>query len=317
MIHDIIDVIRKSEYILLASHENPDGDAIGSVVGMANICQYFQVDYAVVLEKLPEEYSFLTQNIHITQKFDGKYDTFICLDCGDISRLGSAKNYFDHAKTTINIDHHHTNNDFADFNYVEKDASSTSELIFNILEAGEVPFTESICMAVYAGMVTDTGGFMYSCTNPSTHVAAAKLIATSFDFTEVYYRLMYQKTEETMKLQGIAVQNLKKLCKGKVFLSYLKTDDFARCKAVREDASSIVSYIKNIKGCEVAVFVYPGSQSGTYKISFRSNAPYDVSKVAAVFGGGGHIRASGATATGTLEEVLNQIKKTLDASEGF
>ncbi len=312
MIQDIINVIKFSDHILLAAHENPDGDAMGALVGMANICKFFNASYTVLLERIPQEYDFLMNSISVGQDFQGTYDTFISLDCGDAERLGSFRSYFQKAKNKVNIDHHETNNDFGDYNYVQKDASSTSELIFNLIDQSGIALNESMCKAIFVGIVADTGGFMHSCTKSSTHEAVAKLLQIPFDFSTIYYQLIHQKTEKTVLLQAIAVGRLVKLCDGKVFITYINEQDLETCDATREEASGIVSYIKNIRGCEVAVFIYPGSTADTYKISLRSNAPYDVAKLASQFGGGGHVRASGATIKGQLSEVLDTVKQRLN-----
>ncbi|WP_069997494.1 DHH family phosphoesterase [Cellulosilyticum sp. I15G10I2] len=312
MIDNIINVIKNSQHVLLAAHENPDGDAMGSLVGMANICKFFNVAYTVLLERIPDEYTFLLNDICVSQAFSGNYDTFISLDCGDVERLGNLKFYFEKAESTINIDHHETNNHFGKYNYVQKDASSTSELIFNIVDQAAILLTQNMCEALFTGIVTDTGGFMHSCTQSSTHAAAAKLLQIPFDFSTIYYRLIHQKTENTVHLQSIAARRLTKLCSGKVFLSYIDDADLEAHHASRDEASGIVSYIKNIKGCEVAVFIYPSNTPGAYKMSLRSNAPHDVAKLASSFGGGGHVRAAGATIWGTLSEVIHKVEQSLN-----
>lgn len=312
MIGTLIKVIKESTYILLAAHENPDGDAIGSLVGMAQICKFFKKPYTVLLENIPESYAFLIKDTCTKTGFTESYDTFISLDCGAVERLSHFKTYFEKAKNTINIDHHETNNGFGDYNYIQKDASSTAELVFNVAAYGKVALNQTLCEALFAGMVTDTGGFMHSCTQSSTHLAVAKLMEVPFDFTTIYYKLIHEKTEKTVFLQGLAAGRLTKMCEGKVFLSYIEPKDLEACDASREEASSFVSYIKNIQGCEVAVFIYPGNIQGTYKLSLRSNAPHNVAQFAELFGGGGHIRAAGATITGQLEEVMEHIKNKLD-----
>jgi len=315
MINDIMSVIRHSHHVLLSAHENPDGDAIGALVSMANICICFKVPYTILIEQVSDEYAFLTENMCTQDHFNDEYDTFVCLDCGDKHRLGIAYPYFEKAQITINIDHHATNDYFAEYNYVEKDASSTSELIFNMIEEAQIPITPQIAQAIYTGIVTDTGGFMHSCTKSTTHSAVAKLLTTPFDFSTIYYRLIHQKTEKTIRLQGVAAQHLVKIGDEKVFISYITHEDLEAYDATREDASSIVSYIKNIKGCEIAVFIYPTKEQHSYKVSLRCNAPYNVAEIAAEFGGGGHIRAAGATIKGELNKVIQTVKKRLEALE--
>ena len=312
MISDILNVIKQSAHVLLAAHENPDGDAIGSLVGMAHICISFNVPYTILMEQVPHEYIYLTENMNISREFNKEYDTFVSLDCGDSKRLGQVKDYFEKAKTTINIDHHETNDYFGEYNYVEKKASSTSELIFNMIEEAQISLNAKSAMALYSGIVTDTGGFMHSCTQPSTHIAVSKILQIPFDFSTVYYRLIHQKTQKTIFLQAVATHHLTKLYHDKVFISYITENDLAQYHATREDASSIVTHIKNIKGCEIAILIYPTKEPGFYKLSLRSNEPYNVAEIAGHFGGGGHIRAAGATIKGDLGQVIESVKQSLN-----
>lgn len=310
MLNDVLNAIKEAKNILLAAHVHPDGDAMGALVGMAYLCEYYQIPYCILAENIPEEYNYLIKELTIKSEYKSEYDTFISLDCGDPQRLGDYEIYFKRANTTINIDHHETNNSFGNYNYVEKEASSTSELIFNLIEEAKMPLTLSVAEAIYTGLVTDTGGFMHSCTQPSTHRVAAKLLEVPFDFSTLYYTLIHQKSEKTIVLQCIAIEHMMKLCQGKVYLSYLTQEDFDNKKATREDASSIVTYLKNIKGCEIAILLYPDKE-GTYKMSLRSSAPYNVAEIATHFGGGGHIRAAGATIKGELIPIIEDIKNYL------
>lgn len=307
MIAKIINEIKASKGVLLAAHVNPDGDAIGALVGMGILCNFLKIPYTVLVEKVVEDLKHLLTSVHVSDTVDRSYDTFITVDCGDILRLGSYEAAFRAAENTINIDHHITNNHFAKTNYVQEDASSTSELVFCLIEAAGCPLQVPLVEALYTGILTDTGGFMYPCTKASTHRVVAKLLETPFDFTGIYYHLIHEKTEKAVRMQSVAVSRMRRLSNSKVFLSYITEEDLSAYEATRDDLGSIVTYIKNIKGCEVAIFIYP-STDHTYKVSLRSNEPYDVAEIAGKWGGGGHARAAGATVEGEIEEIISSLE---------
>ncbi|MGL6174222.1 MAG: DHH family phosphoesterase [Cellulosilyticaceae bacterium] len=306
----IIDSIKASKHILMGAHVSPDGDAISSLVGMAGICKFFHIPYTILIEEIPNKYDYLVQQVNIQQHYEGQYDTFISLDCGDLQRLGEYETYFNKAELTINIDHHHTNPDFAQLNYVQKDGSSTSELVFNLIEQAEVPITEEIAKAIYTGIVFDTGGFMHSSTKPSTHLIAAKLLEIPIDYSLIYHHIIHARTLKTIQMQGVVAKNISVLSERKIYISYVTEEEMKKYEANKSDIEGIVNYIKDIEGVCVAAFVYP-LEEDKYKLSLRSIAPYDVAAICQTFGGGGHIRAAGATLVGKLEDVLEQVKMSL------
>ncbi|MEG0500643.1 MAG: bifunctional oligoribonuclease/PAP phosphatase NrnA [Cellulosilyticaceae bacterium] len=306
----IIDSIEASKHILMGGHISPDGDAIGSLIGMVGICRFFHIPYTIIIEEIPSKYNYLVQNINIQSNFDGEYDTFIALDCGDVERLGIYQEYFNKAKLTINIDHHHTNTGFGKLNYVQKDGSSTSELVFNLIQRAKVPLTEEIAKAIYTGLVFDTGGFMHPCTKSSTHLAAAKLLELPIDYSLIYHHIIHARTLKTIRMQGVLAQNMVFLSNGEIIMSYVTKEQMEQYGASKEDIDGVVNYVKNIEGVCVAAFIYPVNDN-TYKLSLRSIAPYDVAAICKEFGGGGHIRAAGVTLTGELTEVLEKIQASL------
>lgn len=306
----IIDSIKASRHILMGAHVSPDGDAISSLVGMAGICKFFHIPYTILIEEVPNKYHYLVKEVNIKQHYAGEYDTFIALDCGDLQRLGEYETYFNRAEITINIDHHHTNPEFAHINYVQKDGSSTSELVFNLIEQAKVPLTEEIAKAIYTGIVFDTGGFMHSSTKPSTHLAAAKLLEIPIDYSLIYHHIIHARTLKTIQMQGVVAQNMSVVAKGKIYISYVTQEEMKKYEADKSDIEGIVNYIKDIEGVCIAAFIYP-LEEDKYKLSLRSIAPYDVAAICQTFGGGGHIRAAGATMVGKLEDVLEQVKMSL------
>lgn len=305
----IISQIKASNGIVLGAHTNPDGDAIGALVGMATLCGFFHIPYEVLIEKIPDRMTHLFEGIHYGQEVSIDYDTFICVDCGDQQRLGSYEAVFDQAVHTINIDHHTTNAYFAELNEV-KVVAATCELVYGLIQEALCPITPQLASALYTGILTDTGGFMHSCTTCETHQIVAELMKVPFDFTGIYYTQMYAQTETAVKIESIAIGHMEKIINEPYYLSYVTEEDMMRVGAQKEDLGSIVNKIKNIDGCVVAIFIYPVDKDA-YKVSLRSNAPIDVAELAGRFGGGGHVRAAGATLKGSLEQVKDAIISAL------
>ena len=312
MKNKIINAIKVSKGIILGAHINPDGDAVGALVGMATLCGFLHIPYQVMLEKKPEKFNEILEGIEISNTATIDYDTFISVDCGDIDRLGKYKGLFNEAQVTINIDHHETNTFFGDLNEVQIDASSSCEVVYELIEVAHAPLTETLVSALYTGIITDTGGFMHTCTRARTHQIVAELLKVPFDFTKIYYNHLVAKSEISMVMEAVAISHLTKLNHKGMYLTYITVEEMQEKGATIEDLENIVSQVKNIKGCEVAIFIYP-IEEGKYKVSFRSNAPYNVAQFATTFGGGGHVRAAGATLSGTLEQVIGHVKSTLNS----
>lgn len=308
----MINAIKDSKGIVLGAHINPDGDAVGALVGMATLCGFLHIPYQVMLENVPENFKELLEDIELNDTVTIDYDTFISVDCGDVDRLGKYKGLFEQAAVTINIDHHETNTYFADLNEVHADASSSCEVVYEIIKEAKCPLTQSLVSGLYTGILTDTGGFMHPCTSARTHQIVAELLQVPFDFTKIYYNQMVAKSEIATIMESVAIGHLSQLNNKSMYLAYVTAEEMKEKGATKEDLGSIVSQVKNIKGCEVAIFIYPIEEE-KYKVSFRSNAPYDVAKIATIFGGGGHIRAAGATLNGTLEQVIEHVCKALNS----
>lgn len=310
----ILKAIKEANNIAISAHTNPDGDAIGAMVAMGHICQHYNKKYTILLETPSREFKALTDTCICRENLQEDADTFIALDCGDVDRLVGYELYFKKAHQTINIDHHITNTSYALHNYVEPEASSTSELVYKLTEEAQIELTVEMAQALYTGILTDTGGFMHSCTHASTHLAAAKLITLPFNFSQLYETIIHEKTMETVKLQSKAVDHLKKLHEKGTYLTYITEQDLQEIGASKEDIDGVISYLKTIKGTNLVAFIYPKDEkANTYKLSMRSNPPYDVAHFCKQFGGGGHARAAGATLEGQLSDVLERIEMAMQA----
>lgn len=292
----------------IAGHVRPDGDCTGSCLALYQYLRmyYPKVSTDVYLEEIPNSFHMLTGADEIRHGLpeDTGYDVFFALDCGDTKRLGFAGTLFEQAKKTVCIDHHVSNLAFADVNQIVPDASSTSELIYDLLEKERI--TKEIAEALYLGIVHDTGVFQYSCTKPSTMEAAAELLRKGIDGPKIIEKTFYEKTYAQNQVLGKALLESIRLMDGKVIFSYItkKSMNFFGVKA--KDLEGIVSQLRVTTGVEVAIFLYE-LESGEFKVSLRSKEKVDVSKVAQYFGGGGHVRAAGLTFRGTIHDAVNNI----------
>lgn len=300
--------------VAIAGHIRPDGDCVGSSMGMylylkKNFPQLTDVD--VYLEKIPDSYRFLqgTDEIHHTCDKEMEYDLFISLDCGDKERLGEAAKYFETARRRMCIDHHISNSGFADVDYIVPEASSTSELVYDVLDKDKI--TKEIAEALYMGIAHDTGVFQYSCTSAKTMRAAADLMEKGIDFSGILDDTYYKKSYVQNQILGRALLESIMVLDGQCIISAIHQKDMVFYGVEPKDLDGIVSQLRNTKGVEVAIFIYEtGSQE--FKVSMRSNGIVDVSKIGAYFGGGGHVRAAGCTLQGTMHDVLNNLTKHIE-----
>ncbi len=306
---NIYEEVKEASTIGIGGHIRPDGDCVGAVMGLylylSKVCPKASVQ--AFLEKPADIFSCISgiDKIHTDFVTDvQQFDVFIALDTVK-DRLGEAEKFFDGAKKKINIDHHISNKGCGDVNYLRPDASSTCELIYDVIEDKSWLDVE-IAKALYIGMVHDTGVFQYSNTSPSTLRAAAELISFGFDFSEIIDKTFYEKTYVQNQILGRALLESILFMDGRCVVSMIdkKTMNFYQAKPY--DLEGIVSQLRSTRGVECAIFMYQ-IDTLTYKVSLRSNGKVDVAKVAVFFGGGGHVRAAGATMQGTFHDIVNNL----------
>lgn len=292
----------------IAGHIRPDGDCTGSCLALYQYLSdyYPDIDLQIYLEEIPNSFRMLKDWEKIRHEApEGKeYDAFFALDCGDTGRLGFAGVLFEQAKKTVCIDHHISNEAFADINYIVPDASSTSELVYRILDSEKIK--KETAEALYLGIVHDTGVFQYSCTKPSTMEAAARLLEKGINGQEIIEKTFYEKTYAQNQILGKALLESIRILDGQVIFSYITESSMEFFGVGPKDLEGIVSQLRVTQGVEVAIFLYELKQ-GEFKVSLRSKEKVDVSKVAQYFGGGGHIRAAGLTMQGTPHDVINNL----------
>lgn len=294
----------------ISGHIRPDGDCVGSCMGMY---LYLSKNYPdarvdVFLESIPPELEFIKDSDKANKEYTtdiDSYDLFIALDCGK-DRLGNAEGFFDAAKNTVNIDHHISNPGTGNVNYIVPTASSACELVYTVIDTDKMD--EDIAKSLYTGMVTDTGVFKYSCTSPRTMEIAAKLIGYGFDFGSLIDHVFYEKTYLQNQILGRALLESILLMDGKCIVSVVSRQTMDFYGATSNDMDGIVNQMLLTIGVGCSIFMYE-EEPMTYRVSLRSDGSVDVSKVAKIFGGGGHMRAAGCTVNGTQHDVINNITK--------
>jgi len=319
------EIIKGAKTIGISGHIRPDGDCTGSTMALylylKKICS--EATIRLFLEnrqEIMQDMKYLSE-IDTEYGYEGDFDVFFALDCAK-DRLGKAEIYFDNAKRTVNIDHHVSNrNGCAMVNFVEPEASSTSELIYELIKADanslsiEERMDADIALAIYIGMIHDTGVFQYSNTTPRTLVDASELITYGFDFSRIIEETFYQKTYLQNQIMGRALLESIRFMDGRCIVACVdrKTMDFYG--AVPADLDGIVNQLRNIKGVDCAVFMYELGPL-EYKVSMRSNEKVNVSQVASFFGGGGHVRAAGCTMNGTFHDCINNLSLHIENQIG-
>ena len=302
------DILKGKKSVALGGHVRPDGDCVGSCMGLYHYLreQYPDICTDVYLEEVPEAYSIIKGTDEVKTQIDDSavYDLFICLDCGDVQRLGFSGPLFENAKETLCIDHHISNDAFADHNYIVPDASSTSELIYNLTDKEKI--SPASAEALYMGIVHDTGVFQYSCTSPETMEAAAELMRKGINGSEIIDKTYYEKSYIQNQILGRALLESMLIMDKKCIVSVIRQKSMKFFQAQPSDLEGIVSQLRQTKGVEVAIFLHEISPQ-QFKVSLRSKGKVDVSEIAQYYGGGGHVRAAGVTMEGSSHDVINNI----------
>jgi len=308
--------IIESHNIYIASHVQPDGDNIGSMLSLGMALKKLNKNvYFLKSDDIPSDYLFLP-NIDLIKDYSifDEIELFIALDSSDEGRLGKNKDFLTKAKLIINIDHHVSNTNFGHINIVDKDASSTGELIYDFIKYMNISIDEDIATCLYTALSSDTGSFMYDNTSAKTHEIAAELIRVGIDKGKININLYQNKSLERTKLFIKTMDNLELYFDNKVALAKISQEMLEDCNAKMEDSEGIISYIRDIAPVEIAILLKEFNES-EIKVSMRSKRFIDVAKLTAVFNGGGHKKAAGCTIEKPIIEVdkllLNEIEKVI------
>ncbi len=312
---EFMNKIQAADTIAILGHIRPDGDCVGSCLGLYNYISDNMPDkiVRVYLEPIMDKFKFLKgADLIVNTPDDLSYDLAVSLDCGDTDRHGEFSCIFANARDTICLDHHRSNKGFGNYFYCDPDASSCCEVLCRFLDMEKVSFDAA--ESLYLGIIHDTGVLKYPSTSEETMKCAGKLISkgvrTQYIIDETFYKVTYRQN----RLTGQALLNAKLHLNDKVISTCVTKEMFEEFQATKDDTDGIVDKIRVTDGVEVAIFVYQ-LEEAVYKFSLRSVSYVDVSKIAVAFGGGGHIRAAGFEARGDYNKnfklILDMISEQL------
>lgn len=305
---ELLEIIKDAKTIGIGGHIRPDGDCVGSCMALYLYLKKYvgpDVEVSVYLEKPADIFDTIkgVSEIQTPGVQDKRYDIFFALDC-ESGRLGESEKLFAGADVRVNIDHHVSNYGCGTVNYIDQQASSTSELVYDLLDRERMD--EEIAKALYIGIIHDTGVFQYSNTSPKTMRIAAELIGYGFDFSSLIQHTFYEKTYRQNQIMGRSMLESILLLDGRCVVSSVTRRLMEFYGVTPKDLDGIVNQLRDIRGVECAVFMYE-TDVLEYKVSMRSSDKVDVAKIAEFFGGGGHKKAAGCTMSGTFHDVINNL----------
>lgn len=302
-----IQTILDSNEIYIASHVNPDGDNIGSIIALGLALKKINKKVKVIkTDEIPSDYLFLP-NIDMIQPYEiTDNNLFIVLDCGDKDRLGKYKSIVSKNNTIINIDHHVSNTKFGTFNIIDDKAAATGELIYDLIVDLGIEIDKDIATCLYTAISTDTGSFMYDSVTDKTHEIIAALIRTGIDKSVINIELYQSRSMERTNLFIDSFSTLKTYYNNKIAVVKVTQAMLKRANAKMEDTEGIISFIRDINTVEVACLLKE-NKDHEIKVSLRSKKFVDVSRICSVFNGGGHIRAAGCTVYDNIDNAENLI----------
>lgn len=304
----VIDKIMSAKSVAVIPHVNEDPDALGSCFAFAQMLRKMGKEATVYVSgKVEARLAFIGRDyVMYHESIEHNHDLCACLDCGDIDRITERKTLFDEIGNSVNIDHHFTNTLFADANYVDGNAAAASEILYSLFQKMGVQIDDDIARNLYIGICSDTGCFKYSNVTPKTMRTAASLLEYNFDHAEMARLLFDSETLEAAKLKAEITEGIQTYADGKIKIVVTDENAGEKYGIHKEDIPNLVDIPRRIEGTEIAVCIK--RTDGGFRLNLRSNGDADVAKIAMKFGGGGHIRAAGATLHfDTAEETLEAV----------
>jgi len=316
----VLERIRADARFVLASHEGPDGDALGSLVGMHGLLTGLGKDTVVFIAPddlpLPHEYRMLTpRNLIEAPPADIAQRTVVFLDCGNIDR--SPARVLREGAHLINLDHHHDNTRFGQINLIVADASSTGEVLRDLFRELDVELTHEIAEALYIALVTDTGRFQYTNTTPKALRLAAELVEAGADVHRIFQGVYESVQFAKLKLLARALERAQVYEGGRIVVSYLLRTDFSDVGAAEPYSEGIIDYLRAVEGADMAVLIRepPRQEGPTRRVSLRASIDeLDVSAIARKSGGGGHRQAAGFSSEASIEDITDFVRREFLAS---
>jgi bifunctional oligoribonuclease and PAP phosphatase NrnA len=318
----VAEAIRTRDRFLVVTHENPDGDALGSLLAAKLVLDSLGKDSVTYMggqAPLPAEYGFMPLGeLPRTVPEDAPERVLLALDCANASRLGPDSEQLLQASLVLNVDHHHDNTAFGDVNLIVSDASSTGEVLYDLFRELGVDLTPEVAEALYIAVVTDTGRFQYTNTTPKAHRLAAELLERGADVHKVFQGVYESVQFAKLKLLARALERAQIYEGGRVVVSHLLRTDFAEVGAAEPYSEGIIDFLRAVEGADMAVLIRepPGPGRPARRVSLRSSADeLDVSAIARASGdGGGHRQAAGFSSERSVEEITEFVRREFAAA---
>jgi bifunctional oligoribonuclease and PAP phosphatase NrnA len=311
----VVDALSANDRFLVVSHENPDGDSLGSMLATTVALRQLGKDVVMYLSgdaPLPREYAFLPFDDLVRHVPNDIADrVLVAVDCAKADRIGPDPGLLMDAKLKVDIDHHHDNSRFGDVNLIVSEASSTGEVLRDVFRELDVVITPDIAEPLYIALVTDTGRFQYTNTTPKALRLAAELVEAGADVHAVFQQVYESVEFAKLKLLARALERAQVIEGGRIVVSVLLRNDFTDVGAAEAYAEGIIDYLRAVEGSELAVLIRepPRADGPTRRVSLRSSVDeLDVSAIARRFGGGGHRQAAGFSSDASIEEITDVIR---------
>jgi len=314
--NEIAKMLKKYKKFLITSHVNPEGDSLGSQLAAANLLRAMEKNFTIVNhDRVPAHYEFLPEADlvkAVSEITKTDFDAALVLDCPNLERTGSVKPLVEKVKHVINIDHHVSNENFGEINWVKPDVSSVGEMIYRLYKKLGCKITREAALFLYISILTDTGSFNYSNTSAATHEIVSDLLGHGIEPYRVTRRIYENKTPGDIKLLGKALESLTITGGGKIAFMAIRKKQFRQTGTMPSSCENFVNFARSVRGVEVAVFFREDlKKKGLFHISFRSSRKADVNKIARALGGGGHKKAAGCLRTGSFEKVKREVLKAI------
>jgi len=319
----VVDVVRSHDRFIVTTHENPDGDALGSLLAATLALRQLGKEASMYLAghaPLPGEYAFMPlEELQRQVPPEAEGSVVLAVDCANESRLGPDPEILHQSSFTIDVDHHHDNTRFGDVNLIVADASSTAEVLRDVFTELDVELTPAIAEALYIALVTDTGRFQYANTTPKALRLAAELVEAGANVHRVFQGVYENVQFAKLKLLARALERAQVYEGGALVVSYLLRGDFAQVGAAEPYSEGIIDYLRAVEGAIVSVLIRepPRSDGPTRRVSLRSSTDeVDVSAIARKSGGGGHRQAAGFSSEESIEDITEFIRREYLSARG-
>jgi len=314
----IIRYLKNSNHILIATHTNPDGDAIGSLIAMGLCLDVLNKKTTLYNESpIPAVYRFLPAVNRVVRNIKNEnYDLAVILDCGNLKRIGMAVSAVRQIPITVNIDHHVTNTRFGHLQLIDTSACATAEIVYRLIKQMDVPLDKAIATSIYTGILTDTGSFRFSNTNRAAFSICQEMVGLGVDPYNIAQHVYGAYSLGRIKLLNLALDSIEISDNGKLSIMTLTQEMFHETHTQAEDVDGLINYAKRIEDVKVAALIQENRNGkeksknfNRFDVSLRSDGTVDVASIAASFGGGGHFIAAGFSIETTLSDITSQMLK--------